>query len=503
MSIAIAADPRSSVEVVADSDVETIIVGDVGPPGVPGPPGPPGQDGSSGASTAAELPLTPGGTVSATNVQNAILELDAEKVARAGDVMSGHLTLPVGPAAANAVRRDYVDAADSALSAGKADKTYTDAQDALKVAKAGDTMSGHLALPTGPAAANAVRKDYVDAADGVLSTNKADKTYVDTQDALKVAKAGDTMAGHLTLPTGPAAANAVRKDYVDAADTALGTAKVNKAGDVMSGILDITMSFPSIRLNKSASGESSLITGRLGTAPRWQMALGDLTAEGGSNSGSDFYIRRFDDSGTLIDSPLTINRATGKISTTGAGLKFGTYIVADADIFCCGATTATGLPGVGNTVAGACFSMSGGAMLAVSRNAGFGAAAFINVNAAGTNTQWQCAGVTVGSIAVTATTTAYNTSSDARLKEDLKSFDAGNIVDDTNVYDFMWQETGVRDFGVIAQEAKDVYPTATFYQEDIDRWFIDYSKYVPVILQELKTLRARIAALEGQLAAKP
>lgn len=36
-----------------------------------------------------------------------------------------------------------------------------------------------------------------------------------------VQKAGDTMGGHLSLPTAPAAANAVRKDYVDAAITAL------------------------------------------------------------------------------------------------------------------------------------------------------------------------------------------------------------------------------------------------------------------------------------------
>jgi len=35
--------------------------------------------------------------------------------------------------------------------------------------------------------------------------------------AARVLKAGDTMVGHLTLPTGPAADNAVRKDYVDAA----------------------------------------------------------------------------------------------------------------------------------------------------------------------------------------------------------------------------------------------------------------------------------------------
>jgi hypothetical protein len=39
-----------------------------------------------------------------------------------------------------------------------------------------------------------------------------------------VQKTGDTMSGHLSLPITPAAANAVRKDYVDAANTALDTA---------------------------------------------------------------------------------------------------------------------------------------------------------------------------------------------------------------------------------------------------------------------------------------
>src|SRR6187551_202535 len=40
------------------------------------------------------------------------------------------------------------------------------------------------------------------------------KSYVDTADALRVLKAGDVMTGHLVLPSGPAATNAVRKDYV-------------------------------------------------------------------------------------------------------------------------------------------------------------------------------------------------------------------------------------------------------------------------------------------------
>jgi len=97
------------------------------------------------------------------------------------------------------------------------------------VLRAGDTMTGHLSLPTAPAAANAVRKDYVDGAinaaataggvtftpvGGITASNvQAAIAEVDTE---KVAKAGDTMTGHLSLPTAPAAANAVRKDYVDA-----------------------------------------------------------------------------------------------------------------------------------------------------------------------------------------------------------------------------------------------------------------------------------------------
>lgn len=44
-----------------------------------------------------------------------------------------------------------------------------DADIAARVLRAGDTMTGHLSLPTGPAAANAVRKDYVDGLLGGLA----------------------------------------------------------------------------------------------------------------------------------------------------------------------------------------------------------------------------------------------------------------------------------------------------------------------------------------------
>ena len=93
------------------------------------------------------------------------------KVSKAGDTMTGALILSGDPTAPlQAATKQYA------------------------VARAGDTMTGHLTLPITPAAANAVRKDYVDAADATLATS------ISTGDALKVAKAGDTMTGALTTP---------------------------------------------------------------------------------------------------------------------------------------------------------------------------------------------------------------------------------------------------------------------------------------------------------------
>jgi hypothetical protein len=105
----------------------------------------------------------------------------------------------------------------------------------------------------------------------------------------------------------------------------------------------------------------------------------------------------------------------------------------------------------------------------------------------------------VGTISHNATTTAYNTSSDVRLKDDLRPLDAGPVIDATKVYDFAWRETGVRGHGVVAQEAVRVYPRAITHDKIADWWGVDYSKYVPLLLQEAKALRARVATLEQRL----
>jgi hypothetical protein len=71
-------------------------------------------------------------------------------------------------------------------------------------------------------------------------------------------------------------------------------------------------------LNKSATGNNtSAIYGQRNGLTRWWMELGNGDAETGSgNTGSSFYLSRYNDAGTRIDSPIYIDRSTGNISTT-------------------------------------------------------------------------------------------------------------------------------------------------------------------------------------------
>jgi hypothetical protein len=104
----------------------------------------------------------------------------------------------------------------------------------------------------------------------------------------------------------------------------------------------------------------------------------------------------------------------------------------------------------------------------------------------------------VGNIALTAAATAYNTSSDKRRKTDWKTFDAGPVLDALEVWDFAWKATGQRAFGVLAQDAAKVFPDAVTYDAKLDFWSADYSKFVPLLIKEVQSLRSRVAELEGE-----
>jgi hypothetical protein len=109
---------------------------------------------------------------------------------------------------------------------------------------------------------------------------------------------------------------------------------------------------------------------------------------------------------------------------------------------------------------------------------------------------------TVGSITTNASATAYNTSSDERLKKNFTVVDtSGSIIDQINVYKFDWK-TGGNGYGPKAQELYTVFPDAVTPgrgkpgDKDFQPWGWDASKLVPVLVKEIQDMRKRLAALE-------
>lgn len=112
-------------------------------------------------------------------------------------------------------------------------------------------------------------------------------------------------------------------------------------------------------------------------------------------------------------------------------------------------------------------------------------------------------GSSVGSISCTPTTTSYNQSSDRRLKTAVApAADAGALLDAVQVVEFDWKVGGHTRYGVIAQDLHLLAPEAVTpgdSNEEVERpWGVDYSKLVPMLIKEVQSLRARVAALEAK-----
>ena len=110
-------------------------------------------------------------------------------------------------------------------------------------------------------------------------------------------------------------------------------------------------------------------------------------------------------------------------------------------------------------------------------------------------------GTNNGSISWSGGTTAYNTTSDARIKKNIVDApDAGALIDGIKVrsWDFKADNVHWR-YGMVAQELLDVAPEAVSVPEDPEMMMgVDYAKLVPMLIKEVQSLRARVAQLEGK-----
>ena len=110
------------------------------------------------------------------------------------------------------------------------------------------------------------------------------------------------------------------------------------------------------------------------------------------------------------------------------------------------------------------------------------------------------AGTITGYIQKSGSGVNYASISDKRLKENITdSNDAGSKIDAIQVRQYDWKADGShQDYGMIAQELISVAPDAVSGSENTDDMMgVDFSKLVPMLIKEVQSLRARVAALES------
>jgi hypothetical protein len=105
----------------------------------------------------------------------------------------------------------------------------------------------------------------------------------------------------------------------------------------------------------------------------------------------------------------------------------------------------------------------------------------------------------VGSISTSGTATAFNTSSDYRLKEDLQDFEGLDLVSKIPVYDYKWKADKSRSYGVMAHELEEVLPQAVTGEKDAEEMqSVDYSKIVPLLVKSIQELKTEIELLKNK-----
>jgi len=91
----------------------------------------------------------------------------------------------------------------------------------------------------------------------------------------------------------------------------------------------------------------------------------------------------------------------------------------------------------------------------------------------------------------------FITTSDERKKTSIRKItDYETILSSVSGVRFEWKDTLIQDVGVIAQEILPVLPEAVFNTND--GYKVAYQKFIPVLIEAVKSLQARVSLLESR-----
>jgi hypothetical protein len=252
-----------------------------------------------------------------------------------------------------------------------------------------------------------------------------------------------------------------------------------------SGNLGVGTTSPSARLevyDTSAAAATSLV---------------QLTGQ----NGYEFNIQSVTSSNSTVGARynFSINSSNGEFSWSNSGGERA-RITSGGDFYVGNTTTSS--PGDGNTTTGTAIQAAGKAYFSAATSR----ALTLNRNEDGNVASFFRSGNEVGSISVTTTATAFNTSSDYRLKDNPQPLtNSGAFIDALKPKTWNWKVDGTKGVGFIAHEVQEVSPGSVVGTKDaVDEdgkpvmQAMEYgsAEFIANIIAELQSLRARVAQLE-------
>lgn len=309
------------------------------------------------------------------------------------------------------------------------------------------------------------------------ATDLATKAYADGIAAAGVdltpyaTKASPTFTGSITVPAGTVGSPGIA--ITSDSNTGIYSAGADLLALTTGGTARAAVSSTGLAVTGSVTA-SSVVLGDAGTESAPTYSFSGDTNTGMFRSGADQLA-------------LTTGGTSRAAITSSGDLYYGQF--------------STLVPGYSNTTVGHCIRADGRLF---SSAASFSA---LNLNADGSVLLLNRSGVNVGSIAVTTTTTAFNTSSDYRLKTGIEPL-TGAVARLAGLkpsrFRFKTQATDAPKIdGFLAHEVTAVVPEAvTGVKDAATMQQLDLSKVVPLLVGAVQELAIRLTAAEAAIKTK-
>jgi len=107
-----------------------------------------------------------------------------------------------------------------------------------------------------------------------------------------------------------------------------------------------------------------------------------------------------------------------------------------------------------------------------------------------------------GNVVITGTCTAtsYNSTSDYRIKENIKLLDKTYTTDNLNPVTYINNKLGKQDIGFIAHEVQEIYPFLVSGDKDgPDIQSLNYNGIIGILVNEIKNIKKEVETLKDEI----